>query len=42
LRLPKNDVIELVKSLNLNPGIRAEQLRVEDWQKLFKVLLKFK
>jgi 16S rRNA (adenine1518-N6/adenine1519-N6)-dimethyltransferase len=42
LHLPKSEVAEILKPLNLNPETRAEQLSIEQWNKLFDILSKLK
>lgn len=42
LRLPKAELIKTLEGLNLDLEVRAEQLNLEDWHKLFPALLKLK
>ena len=38
LRLPTEDVIELLESANLNPTLRAQHLDIMDWAKLYHAI----
>lgn len=38
--LPKEEVLEIFKRLDLEPGVRAEELKIEDWLNLGKMVIK--
>ncbi len=38
LNIPKEKITEIIKKSGLEPGVRAEKLRLEDWKELYKII----
>ncbi len=38
LHLPKNEVMEKIKTLNFSPAVRAQELSIDDWKKIVQII----